>query len=268
MSMQEDEILGLHRRPVDEYAVPTSPRWTQPWSTRTVTILTAIGALLVGFLIAAGLSAGRTVAREQDLRRTELVELINARQDYTTALGQQLEDLRARVAAAEDEASAGVPALRERVQAMELAGGFTRLRGPGLRVTLADSSSACPTGREEDCRIQDADLQLAVNTMFALGAEAVAVNGERVIATTAIRGAGRAVLVNYRVLTSPYRVEAIGDAEQLLDGFKASPLHGDLIVWRDVYGLGLNLEEVGELELPSYQGTVRLRTAVVSGEPQ
>lgn len=260
------EALGLRRGTSDDYRLPPSVRWSQPWSGRTVTVLTVVGALLVGFLLSVGLRAGRDVAREQDLRRIELISLIDARQEHVEALSVQLEALRTRVQSAEAQAVEGVPALRGRLQEMERAAGMTRVAGPGLRVTFGDASGTCPTGRSEDCRIQDTDLQLAVNLLFSLGAEAVAVNGERVIATTAIRGAGRAVLVNYRVLTAPYVVESIGDRELLHDGFMAAQLAQDFLVWKDVYGLGFSVERHDRLELPAFTGALRLRSAPVVGE--
>lgn len=259
------EALGLRRGPSDDYHLPPPTRWSQPWSGRTVTILTVVGALLVGFLLSSGLRAGRDVAREQDVRRSELITLIDARQQHVETLSAQLEELRTRVQSAEAQAAEGVPALRGRLEDMERAAGMTRLAGPGLRVTLGDASGTCPTGRAEDCRIQDTDLQLAVNVLFAVGAEAVAVNGERIIATTAIRGAGRAVLVNYRVLTSPYVIEAIGDPDRLHDGLMAGQLAQDFVVWKDVYGLAFSVERQERLEVAAFGGALRLRSAAVSG---
>ncbi|HWH33400.1 MAG TPA: DUF881 domain-containing protein [Egibacteraceae bacterium] len=260
------EALGLHRDVVSDYEGLDTARWTRPWSHRTVLVLTVAGALLAGFLLSAALRAGRTVALEQDVRRTELIGLIEERRAHTQRLSAQLEALRRDVDAAEAEAAAGVPALRARLAELEVAAGLTALRGPGLRVELADASGTCATGRTEDCQIQDTDLQLAVNALFAVGAEAVAVNGERVIATTAIRSAGRSVLVNYEVLASPYVIEAIGDPEGLRRRFAESAVASDFTVWKDVYGLGFSIQQADELTLPPYDGGLRLRVAAPAGE--
>lgn len=258
---REPVVALLHREVVSDYEHVDAERWTRPWSPRATAGLTALGALLVGFLLATGFSAGRNAAQEQDTRRAELIALIEERQAHTEELSVELETLRARVAEAQGETAAGVPALRARLADLEAATGLTAVRGPGLRVTLADASETCPTGRSEDCRIQDADLQLTVNALFALGAEGVAVNGERVIGTTAVRSAGRSVLVNYRVLASPYVVEAVGDAEGLRERFERTDVARDFAVWKDVYGLGFSYEAVDELQLPAYSGGLRLRIA-------
>ena len=255
------EALGLHRDVISDYEGADPVRWSQPWSRHTVLILTVIGSLLAGFLLSAALRAGRSAALEQDVRRAELVQLIEQRREHTERLATQLESLRQEVEAAETKAAEGVPALRRRLTQLEAASGLTALRGPGVRIQLSDAAKGCATGRTEDCQIQDTDLQLTVNALFALGAEAVAVNGERVIGTTAVRSAGRSVLVNYKVLASPYVVEAVGDPEGLAQRFRGSEVASDFTVWKDVYGLGFAITPMDELHLPAYQGGLRLRNA-------
>lgn len=253
--------LGL--RFEDDYRPLPPPRWTQPWSSAAVGFATAIGALLVGFLLVTGLTAGRQAAQAQDARKDELIALVGARQQRAAALAAQLEDLRAQVTQAEQSISAaGASSLNARLGEVEAATGLTALEGPGVRVTFADAEGVCSTGRVEDCRIQDVDLQLATNTLWGAGAEGVAVNGERVIATTAIRSAGSSVLINYRVLTSPYVVEAIGDPDGLREQFLAEELAEDFAIWRDVFGLGFSVDSADEITLPAYGGAVRLRAAV------
>lgn len=253
--------LGLQFE--DDYRPLPPPRWSQPWSSVAVRATTAVGALLVGFLLVTGLTAGRQAALEQDARKTELIALIHARQDRAAALSTQLEQLRSDVAAAEQSiASAAGPSLNAQLAEIEAVTGLTGLRGPGIQVTLSDAEGTCSTGREEDCRIQDVDLQLATNNLWAAGAEGVAINGERVIATTAIRSAGSSVLINYRVLTSPYVVQAVGNSTTLHDGFLATTLAEDFEIWRDVFGLGFSVAAADEVELPPYTGAVRVRIAV------
>jgi uncharacterized protein YlxW (UPF0749 family) len=259
--MDPGEALGLRFQ--DDYEPLPVNRWHQPWPSRTVQAMTAVGALLVGFLLTTGLTAGRQAAVAQDARKSELIALIDARQERAAALAQRLEELRGEVAAVEQSvAVAGAAGLNERLARAETSAGLTAVRGPGVQMTFSDATGTCSTGRVEDCRIQDVDLQLATNVLWGLGAEGIAINGERIIATTAIRSAGSSVLINYRVLTSPYIVEAIGDGEALRDGFLASELAQDFGVWRDVFGLGFVQTVVPEITLPAYTGSVRLRTAV------
>jgi len=229
-----------------------------------VKALVTVGALLTGFLLAAAVSAGREAQRAQNARSAELVALIGARQQRTDELAASLEAVRAQLHATQTQAAVGLP-IRAEVARMEAASGLSALRGPGLRLRIDDARGACPTGRPEDCRVQDADLQLAVNTLFGLGAEAITINGERIIATTAIRNAGGSVLMNYRVLVAPYEIEAIGDPSRLVHGLRSSKLGRDFRVWRDTYGLQLEAKPAQALELPPYTGSLRLQAAATPG---
>src|SRR5439155_24527639 len=72
---------------------------------------------------------------------------------------------------------------------------------------------------DENGRITDRDLQIVVNALWSAGAEAVAVDGRRLTATTTIREAGGAILVDFFAVASPYHIEAIGDPDRLLPRF-------------------------------------------------
>lgn len=221
-------------------------------------------ALLVGFLLAAAVSAGREAQGAQNARSDELIALVGARQQRTDQLTASLQAVRAQLDAAQTRATAGLP-IRAEVARMETAAGLSPMKGPGLRLRIDDARGACPTGRQEDCRVQDVDLQSTVNTLFGLGSEAVAINGERVIATTAIRNAGGSVLVNYRVLVAPYEIDAIGDPAGLAQGLQSSKLGRDFQAWRSTYGLTFDAKPVRSLELPPYSGSLRLQTASTAG---
>jgi uncharacterized protein YlxW (UPF0749 family) len=125
-------------------------------------------------------------------------------------------------------------------------------------VTLADAepdADADPVGgdAEEDPRgqVRDGDLQLVVNALWAAGAEAVGINGQRLGPTTAIRFAGEAVLVDFRPVTNPYQVSAVGDPDTLRSAFLASPEVGALAVISESFGLRFDFSEEDELSLPA-----------------
>jgi len=88
--------------------------------------------------------------------------------------------------------------------------GSTPVQGAGVRVTLDDADAGGAEGT-----ILDTDLQLLVNGLWESGAEAIAVNGQRLTTLSAIRTAGEAITVNYRSLTPPYVVDAVGDPDQI-----------------------------------------------------
>jgi uncharacterized protein YlxW (UPF0749 family) len=260
--------LGLLGDPGDDYRVLPPTRWRQPWSGTTRSVWLAVGAALVGFLLVIGVTAGRDAARVQGERKAELVTLIEARMERVDALGARLEELRSQVAGAEARTAAGLPVLRARLADAEAKAGLTAVQGPGVRVTLSDAAEPCRDGLPENCRIQDADLQMAVNTLFGIGAEAVSVNGERIISTSAIRSAGRAILLNYRVLQGPYVIDAIGDPNALKERLAETTFAADFALWRDTYGLGYAAKSVSDVEVPAFGGRVRLRTAAPGDETE
>ncbi len=101
--------------------------------------------------------------------------------------------------------------------AVETGASSTRVEGPGLVVTLTESVT---TGTL--ATVSDADIRTVVNALWAGGAEAIAINGERLGPQSVVRTAGQSILVNLKTLKSPYVIEAIGDAAALQDSLNSS----------------------------------------------
>jgi uncharacterized protein YlxW (UPF0749 family) len=225
-------------------------------------------ALVVGllaFLLTVDLRAQDTAEKLTEGRRAQLAAIVAERQQRTAALETRLAQLRAQVAAI--VASAGSVTLQELRSATDRIGaasGTTELIGPGLVVRLTDAASSDQTTNEADSKIQDVDIQSVVNALWAAGAEAIAVNGQRLVSTTAIRNAGGAVLVNFRVLTSPYVISAIGDVPALRASFDASDIARRFHSWQQIYGLGFSVEQPGTIEIPAFGGTLHFRYARVT----
>jgi uncharacterized protein YlxW (UPF0749 family) len=210
-------------------------------------------------LLAASWAEARDAERAARPRRERLAGLVAARQAQTGALERTLAWLRRRLDATIGE-SGRLNDLRIQAGRLEAAAGTAALRGSGIVVEVRDAESA-GDGDAVDERVQDIDLQLVVNTLWEAGAEAVAVNGERLVSTSAIRSAGGAILVNFRVLTSPYRVVALGDAATLERRFGSSDIANRFRRWAEIYGLGMTVTRERKLLVPAYAGTVRARYA-------
>jgi uncharacterized protein YlxW (UPF0749 family) len=119
------------------------------------------------------------------------------------------------------------------------------------------------SGDPDDGRVTDRDLQTVVNEIWVAGAEAVAVNGQRLTALSAIRSAGEAILVDFRPLNPPYALRAVGPASMRTDfveGFGGSYLQ----VLRD-YGIEYTVQDSTELRLPASAG-VAVRYARTRGD--
>ena len=235
------------------------------------------GAVLVALtMVVAGLLAAVTydqaAARVQGRQeiRAALVDDIRTESDASDELAAQLEELRAEVTRARDEllasSTTGQRALDE-LAAAEAGAAALPVQGPGLLVTLANAGSDAdddPVGGDDEGdvrgRVRDGDLQLVVNALWAAGAEAISINGQRLGPTSAIRFAGEAVLVDFRPVTNPYEVSAIGDPETLSSGFLSSPEVGSLALIEETYGLRFDFSREEELSLPA-ASTPQLRWA-------
>ena len=237
----------------------------------------AVAAVMAvaGVLAAVTYDQAAAGAQGREEVREALVAEVQGESATTDQLAVYLESLRADVTAARDDALAatavGQRAL-DRLEAAETAAGVVPVSGPGLLVTLADAepdADADPVGgtAEADPRgqVRDGDLQLVVNALWAAGAEGVSINGQRLGPTTAIRFAGEAVLVDFRPVTNPYLVSAVGDPETLRSRFLSSPEVNALAVISDTFGLRFEFAQEDELSLPA-GSPPELRSAVPVSE--
>ncbi|MGY1622979.1 DUF881 domain-containing protein [Geodermatophilus sp. SYSU D00965] len=252
-----------------EGAPPRPRRWGQ--------VAVAVVLAVAGVLAAVTYDQAAAGAQGREGVRAALVADIAQESDTNDELTAELEQLRADVNAARDDVLAatgeGQRALED-VEDAEMAAALQPVTGPGLLVTLADAepdADADPVGGagEEDPRGQvlDGDLQVVVNALWAAGAEAVSINGRRLGPTTAIRFAGEAVLVDFRPVTNPYLVSAIGDPETLRSRFLASPEVIALAGYSESFGLRFDFAQEDELSLPT-GSSPELRSATpVTEEP-
>lgn len=245
-----------------------APRPGRRWRGR---VLVGVTMAVAGLLVAVTYAETAATSQGRQEIRTALVEDIQRESAESEDLDDQLAELRAEVTRTRDDLLAasvvGQRALDE-LAAAEQAAAAVPVTGPGLLVTLANAEPDAdddPVGggaTEEDPRgrVRDGDLQLVVNALWAAGAEAISINGQRLGATTAIRFAGEAVLVDFRPVTNPYQVRAIGDPDTLASSFLASPEVGALAVISETFGLRFEYAQEDELSLPA-ASTPELRSA-------
>lgn len=233
---------------------------------RSSIVLAAVFGTL-GFLLVTSVSTASNARRAAAPRKAELIDLVEARREVVERLDDDLAEVRAELDAAQllaSQRSLGDVAEAARLAELNAFAGTSALRGPGLVVVLSDSAQE-PAAKEEAgaYRIHDRDLQLVVNAMFAAGADAVSVNDRRMVATTPIRTAGETIVVNFRPVTSPYEVAAIGaDAAT----FQASDIAKRFERWRRLFGLGFKVTERESIVVPAFAGRVGIQTARPVGE--
>lgn len=201
----------------------------------------AIAAAILGFI--AVLAATQPPGSPRELRRFELADLARLEDARVRTLRVQLESLRAQIRDLETGGSAQFTALQDDIDTLSLEAGSAAVEGPGLVVTLDDSSATrSPSGDPNDLIVHEADIQTVVNGLWAAGAEVVAINGERLTATSAVRCAGNTLLLHGTLHTPPYEISAIGDPPSLAASFARQPGMGRLAAAAHAFGLGLDVE--------------------------
>jgi uncharacterized protein YlxW (UPF0749 family) len=217
------------------------------------TLVAALVLALAGALFAtAAVEANRGNAAAKRDRR-QLVNRVEQQTAATDALAQQSAALATQVTNARNSALAvadrgGV--LRAQIQQLETLDGAVAVEGQGVRVVLDDAPASHEAGSDGSGVILDSDLQRAVNGLFIAGAEAVAINGQRLTTQTAIREAGGAILVDYRPLSPPYTIDAIGGPD-LGAAFSRGDTGELFTTEHQLYGLQFTVEDHQRLTLPS-----------------
>jgi uncharacterized protein YlxW (UPF0749 family) len=248
-----DLLNQVLRQPVDpDYALvaarggePARGRWTL-----------GVLAMIIGALFAVAALQTTRAAPALKSERAELISRVQTaerEQDElrgrVNSLTQEIATLRA-AALGDDDAARAV---ETQINTLDSEVGNVAVTGPGVLIVVDDSPSATADARD---RVLDIDLQVLANGLWQAGAEAIAINGHRLSTLTAIRSAGDAITVDYRSLTRPYRVEAIGDVRTLQARFVESSAGA---WWNDLAQnrrMRYEISDVKELDLAADPGIV------------
>ena len=233
---------------------------------RVISGITAVTLVGLGFLLVVAYQQTVADAPAESSARATLVKQVQSRRSDTTQLQDRADQLRGEVATLRERelGGAAVAQLRD----LEATTGLAPVRGSGAKITLKDGPTSIDpvTGvHRTDALVKDTDLQLASNALWAAGAEAIAINGQRLTATSTIRQAGEAILVDFRPVTTPYQVVAIGP-DTLDDDFRdgyAGRFFSELVAR---YGMSFDAADVKDVTLAA-ASELNLRVARPSTPP-
>ncbi|WP_148046819.1 DUF881 domain-containing protein [Nocardioides pocheonensis] len=214
------------------------------------------GALaLAVFAVLAVTAAAQTSqdSASQERERQALIDQVKARKealaaDRTTVAQLQAGNTRLRSALLRSgETSSGL--LRE-VRLLALGSGTSAVHGPGVEITV-DNPPNAPSSQNDSSKVLDKDLQKLVNGLWAAGAEAITINGQRLTALSAIRHAGSAITVNYTRLSPPYVILAIGDPKRLPSRFAETTSGATWLDLQRQFGFRFRMLAQNSLQLPA-----------------
>lgn len=202
-----------------------------------------------GLLLVVAAVQTRASADADALARDELVQQIDAKRDGLRDANRQIGDLHDEIEALTTRQAALTRRERALAAANDEVGalaGYTPVRGPGVRAVVGNA----PDG-SADGVVRDEDLATLVDGLWAAGAEAIAINGIRLTATTGIRTAGSAILVHDRALRPPYTVLAVGNVNALQSRFVETSSGVAFLGIRSRYGFAFTMDNDNHLRLPA-----------------
>lgn len=220
--------------------------------------------LLVGYLLVVQFRVGTEIRRQSELptvRVRDLAVLVNQQEEALQTLQGEVEQLRAKLQEYKTAAAQGHSAaetLSRDTDAYRLVLGLTAVQGPGVIVRLKEgTSSGGLVGGQVQAQAQD--LSGLVNELWSGGAEAIAINGVRVLATTGIRQEERGIVAGSFRLEGPYLIRAIGNPNLLT---AALNLRGGFVEGLRSVGLAVEVAGVDSQALPPSTGQLKFRYAV------
>lgn len=201
--------------------------------------------------------------------RQALIDRLEADQASVATISTRIDDLDGQIEGLSTEyvtAGGALTSTRAQLDTLGVLTGSLAVAGPGVRVSVNDAASGAVEGS-----VLDTDLQLLANGLWQAGAEAIAVNGQRLTTLTAIRTAGQAITVNFRSVSPPYVMSAVGDPATLPASFLETPAGQAFTDLEANFGLRFEVETVDELTLPAASRLAlshsRPTTDAVGGRP-
>ena len=208
-----------------------------------------------GYLLAVQFEPTVNNAYVVPAQNVELVEIMQGLEKENESAAQRIVDLRGQLGELESKGAATndeVRVLTEQLGKLREKAGLAEATGPGVIVTLSDSSRT-PTLSDDPNYfvIHDGYLRSIVNLMRRYGATAIAINDQRILGDSPIVCAGPIILVNSSRMSPPYVITALGDPEMLADSISQDVFFRVLQMYRDQFEITCSLEKKSSLTVPA-----------------
>jgi uncharacterized protein YlxW (UPF0749 family) len=176
------------------------------------------GMMALGLLLTMAALQVRNTASVVSSERQGLIERIHSEDAHVSQLQNTTASLESDISGLEDDLlrnSTSGQRLREEVQELQATSGAIAVTGPGAVVTVDDAAGQQGDEQSDKSRVLDIDLQQVINGLWAAGAEAISINGQRITGLTAIRQVNNVMKINYRPTNPPFEITAVGDSRSL-----------------------------------------------------
>jgi len=221
------------------------------------------GLVLLAFGLLVTIAAAQTSrnASANDAGRESLIEQVDLRRQSVSELQKQLDRQQSQVFALQSELNSLATerqATQARLERLGIRTGFGAVSGPGVQVTV--NSAPGSAGSE---LVRDSDLTLLTDALWAAGAEAISVNGQRLTVLSAFRNVGIGILVNSQPINPPYVFSVVGNPDTLPANLLASSMGEKWYALKDSLGFRFDVRNGGTMSLPAAQQQ-RLRSAQIA----
>lgn len=207
-------------------------------------------------------------ARGTDLRpsrNTTLAGLVEEQSRRNAMLAREAARLRQEITDLQAQQGGIDPNLTDRLRSLSRTVGTTAVTGPGLTVTLRDAPREVvkdnPDVDADWLVIHQQDIQAVVNALWVGGADAISIQGHRIISTTGIKCVGNSVVLHGVPYLPPYRIAAIGDTGRLRRALDDSKYIDTLKDYVTRFQLGYEVNPAASIDMPAYEGTLELQHA-------
>ena len=246
----------------DTFHVTTAPSPERSRLTHSLVLL--LPAVLFGLLVTV---QWRTQSERNELTvryNTPLLDAAKTLQNEQNSLKVTLAELRAELDQIQTSASTQSDAakdLQSRIDGLKTVAGLNERSGDGVEIVLDDARGAAAAKDVEKSICHNTDLTDIVNQAWRGGAEAIAINDERIVGSSSIYCVGSTIMVNGTLMSPPFKVLVIGPQNELLATYDDPTQLRDIKQRRDIYGLGFRVSRATGLHLPPYRGALNVRFA-------
>jgi len=218
----------------------------------------ALVAMVLGLMLTIQYRSYKDINETPPIARVQaLSNEIKQKREERNQLQQKVQELRQKL---DKKAAVQSENISDEMEADRIVAGVQAVTGPGVEVTLNDSNVALPPGQDPNLYVlHDEDVLRVLNELKAAGAEAIAINGVRLIATSEIRCIGPTILTNKnKRMPAPFTITAVGNPQTLENSLF---MKGGVVEQLKIWGIQVQVRKQNSLEIPGYSGAITFEYA-------
>ena len=223
-------------------------------------IMISLVLFIFSFIIAAQLNTvGNTDIISTGMREAELLAELQKANDKYETLKEEYDKSQVIVEEYKTNSSTNdtlIASMKKELEQSKVLAGLVKVKGEGVVIILQDSTDVNVS--LEAGLVHDTDIMSIVNELRAAGAEAISVNGQRILSTTAIRCVGPTIQVNGTKIASPFHIKAIGNAKYLESALN---IKGGVVDNLKVYGIQVEIGTNEGIVIDKYEDAIKLKYA-------